>query len=104
MTSVALLTEKPGGGALKMETESMIVSLLEIESLALGNKLAEAKLENCPDGKKRMIVAISREGIRYRTKCIEGGKASKALAIILNYIRWSRDVVTTERPTGVEKW
>ncbi|MEM0021145.1 MAG: hypothetical protein QW039_05695 [Fervidicoccaceae archaeon] len=87
-----------------MGSDEKRYSIIELESMALGNKLSEAKLVNCEDSRKKMIVAIGRDGETFRTRCIEESKARRALISILNYIKWSRDIISSEQPTGIESW
>lgn len=86
-----------------MDSKEATLSILDLESMALGNQLVKAKLEDCPGGKKA-IVAYGRNGEVYRTKCLEEKKAKNSYIIIVNYIKWSGIVLTEANPTGIENW
>ncbi|MGB9725207.1 MAG: hypothetical protein ACP5I2_03105 [Fervidicoccaceae archaeon] len=86
-----------------MKIEKEFYSILDLESMALGNQLSQAKLEDCPGGKKA-IVAIGKGGETYRSKCLEEKKAKVSLITILNYIRWSKDTVSEGQAKGIESW
>lgn len=86
-----------------MESKYETYSIIDLESMALGNQLLQAKLEDCTGGKKA-IVAVGKDGKTYRSKCLEEKKAKVSLITILNYIRWSKDTISEETATGIENW
>lgn len=76
-----------------------------VEGLAMNDMLASAKLEKCRDKPPRYrVVAVTKEGKRVATKCDEEQIARRTLMVISLYMKWSRDVVSEEKATGVAKW
>ncbi|AFH43282.1 hypothetical protein IOK49_00975 [Fervidicoccus fontis] len=67
-------------------------NFLDIESMALGNKLASVKIENCGEETSK-IVAEDNLGNIYETPCEQKKIVSKSYMIINNYIKWSKLVL-----------
>ncbi len=84
--------------------EAENIDFFTLESMALGKELDHARLKDCGDGKKKYIEARGRDGRAYKTGCADPREAYKSFTIIANYIRWSKDIVSDEKPSGRELW
>lgn len=85
--------------------EPEVLDYYSIEGMAMNDMLAKAELEKCRDKPPRFrVVVTTKEGKKYATKCDEEQIARRTLMVIALYQKWSKDVVSGEKATGVAKW
>ncbi len=81
-----------------------VIDYFTLESMALAKKLEKAKIVNCEDKRRLRIEAITVEGNKIYGPCADEREVRRSFTIIVNYVKWSNDIILEEEAKGVELW